>query len=237
LADDIPPAVVVQDGKVPGDVPAKGAGGGSRPKYKRRVANYLIDKRLQLRYVVIVTLVSMAIAGTLGYLIYQQEHRASADLVAGLDDLANDPTLKDFDPETLKDYQRTTMADIESRDRKLVLQMLAVGVGLTVILSGYLIIMTHKVAGPLYKVGLYMEQMAEGRFRETTPLRRGDMLQDFYEAFREMHQAVRGRVKHDAEVMAAFATACAAAPDVGAAARDEVDELGKHADARLKSLA
>ncbi len=237
MSDLIPPAVVVQGGKVPGDVPGGGGGGIGQPRRKRRMANYLLDKRLQLRYVVIVTLVSLAIAGTLGYLIYQQEHRASADLLAGLEELANDPTLQGFDPGTLQEYQRTTMADIEARDRTLVLQMLAVGVGLTVILSGYLIIMTHKVAGPLYKVGLYMEKMAEGHLHETTPLRRGDMLQDFYEAFREAHQGVRARLKGDAEVVARFVRATSDAPgEVGAAAAAELGALAQHAELRRKSL-
>jgi len=186
---------------------------------------------MQLRYVIAVTLVSMMIAGTLGYLIYRQEQGASADLVAGLADLTGDD-------ETLKEYQRDTEADIAARDRRLVLEMVGVGFGLTIILSGYLVIMTHKVAGPLFKVGLYMEQMAEGRVGNTTPLRKGDMLLDFYDAFREAHGAVRTRLKGDAEVMAALVAACAAAPgELGAAASDELDELKKHVELRAKSLA
>ena len=50
-----------------------------------------------------------------------------------------------------------------AEDRALVYKMVGVGVGLVVILSLYLLIMTHKVAGPLYKVSLYFDQMAEGR--------------------------------------------------------------------------
>lgn len=234
MASDIPPAVVVQDGKVPGDVPAGGGGGGGRPKYHRRLSNYLLDKQLQLRYVIVVTLVSIVIAGTLGYLIYQQEHAASGDLIAGLDDLKNDPKVQALGPEI---YSVDTASDISHRDHMLVFKMVGVGLGLTLILSGYLVIMTHKVAGPLYKVGLYMEKMADGNLKETTALRRGDMLQDFYGSFREMHQALRGRVKADAEAMAAFASACQGAPgELGAAASDELEELAKHADQRKKSL-
>jgi len=228
----IPPAVVVQGGKVPGDVPSSGPppGGGKRAKHHRRLSNYLLDKQMQLRYVIAVTLVSMVIAGTLGYLIYRQEQGASADLVAGLADLTGDD-------ETLKEYQRDTEADIAARDRRLVLEMVGVGFGLTIILSGYLVIMTHKVAGPLFKVGLYMEQMAEGRVGNTTPLRKGDMLLDFYDAFREAHGAVRTRLKGDAEAMAALVAACAAAPgELGAAASDELEELKKHVELRAKSL-
>lgn len=228
----VPAAVVVQGGKVPGDVPSGGSApppGGSRRH--RRIANYLLDKRLQLRYVLVVTVVSALIAGALGYLIYRQEHRASDELVAGLEELTQGDQL-------LAEYGRETASAIEERDRRLVFEMIGVGMGLTLILSGYLVIMTHKVAGPLYKVGLYMEQMAEGRLGATTPLRKGDMLQEFYGDFNEAHHAVRARLQADADVMDAFAAAWAAAPgEASAPAADELDELRRHVAARKQSLA
>lgn len=233
MSDEIPPAVVVQSGKVPGDVP--GAPAATASPHKRHVSNYLVDRRLQLRYALIITAVSLAIAATLGALIYQQEHRASADLLAGLRELADDSTLHGFDAETLREYQRATAADIEARDRRLVLEMLAIGLGLTLILSGYLVVMTHKVAGPLYKIATYLDQMAEGRWHEITPLRRGDMLQDFYAVFREMHQAVRARLKGDAETMQRFARIAAAESPSGPAAR-ELEQLEQLAGQRLSSL-
>ena len=195
-------------------------------KHHRRISNYLLDKRLQLRYVLVVLGVSLLIAGTLGYLIYRQEHRASQDLVAGLDDLTKgDPTLAE--------YQRETAADIAHRDRSLALQMIGVGLGLAVIAGGYLVLMTHKVAGPLHKIGLYMHDMAEGRMHAIMPLRKGDMLQDFYIQFRDMHQTVRERLKGDAAVMARFQQACVGATgELGALAKDELDELCRHAEQR-----
>jgi hypothetical protein len=230
---EIPPAVVVRDGKLPGDVPSKPAGPpGKRPRYHRRLSNYLLDKQMQLRYVIAVTLVSMVIAGTLGWMIYNQEHRASEDLVAGLADLTGDDA-------SLAEYQRDTERDIAARDRRLVLEMVGVGVGLTLILSGYLIIMTHKVAGPLFKVGIYMEQMAEGRIGNTTPLRKGDMLVDFYDAFCEAHGAVRTRMKGDTATMASLVKAIGASSsggELGASAADELEELRRHVELREKSL-
>ena len=40
-----------------------------RSRRQRKLSNYLLDKKLQLRYVVLVTLLSAVIAGSLGYLI------------------------------------------------------------------------------------------------------------------------------------------------------------------------
>ncbi len=202
-------------------------------KHQRRIANYLIDKRLQLRYVLIVLGVSLIISSVLGYLIYQQEHRATADLVAGLADL----TAEVSGDASLAEYQRETAADIAGRDRTLVLQMVAIGLGFVVILGGYLVLMTHKVAGPLHKVGNYMHDMAAGKLGAITPLRKGDMLQDFYAQFREAHGAVRERLQADAVAMARFHQACSASSDqLGAEAKAELDALGRHAEQRQASL-
>jgi hypothetical protein len=44
---------------------------------------------------------------------------------------------------------------------------------------------------------MYFERMAEGRLGVVTPLRRGDMLQDFYVSFKDMHDEVRARAQAD----------------------------------------
>ena len=57
-------------------------------EYKRKLSNYLLDKKLQLRYVLLVTILSGVIAGALGYLIYQQKRAASESIekdLAGAD--------------------------------------------------------------------------------------------------------------------------------------------------------
>jgi len=55
---------------------ATGAPASPRPRYKRKLSNYLLDKKLQLRYVLIVTVLSGVIAGALGFMIYQQRREA-----------------------------------------------------------------------------------------------------------------------------------------------------------------
>lgn len=220
--DELPTAVVVQDGKVPGDVPgAAPAGPPPRPRHKRRIKNYLLDKRLQLRYVVLVTLLSAAISGTLGYLIYQQMHRASEDVAASLAALDD------------KEFQAKVLAEMEERDRTLIYKMAAAGVGLVVILSLYLVLMTHKVAGPLYKTGLYFDKMAAGKLGHVTPLRKGDMLNDFYDGFRSMHDAVRARLVADAAVMEKLAAVTRGA---GVELGREQSALEQHVAARKQAL-
>ena len=115
-------------------------------------------------------------------------------------------------------------------------KMIAVGVGLVVILSLYLVIMTHKVAGPLYKVSLYFDKMAEGRLGKVTALRQGDMLQDFYATFREMHDAVRTREQADVITLESAATALRMKAGENAKLADALDALDKHVTQRKKNL-
>lgn len=227
-SDDLPTATVVKDGKVPGDVPRPETP--MRKPHRRKLSNYLLDKKLQLRYVIVVSALSALIAGSLGWMIYQQEQRASADLVAGLADL----TRKD---ESLADFQREVARDMHARDRSLILEMAGVGVGLVFVLSVYLVLMTHKVAGPLYKVSHYFDQIGDGRLGRVTALRKGDMLQDFFTTYRDMHEAVRERLASDAAAMRRFVEASrAAGVDATGALGTEIAHLDRHASDRQDAL-
>ena len=169
---------------------ATGAPSSPRPRYKRKVANYLLDKKLQLRYVMIVTILSGVIAGALGFMIYQQRRAASESIEKDLAAL----TQKDASQDA---FQEQIASDLASDDQALVYKMVGVGMALVTILSLYLVLMTHKVAGPLFKVSMYFDRMADGRLGVVTPLRKGDMLVDFFLSFKEAHDAVRGRAQED----------------------------------------
>lgn len=224
---DVPAATVVKDGKLPGDVPSPNQ---PRPKYKRRLSNYLLDKKLQLRYVLLVTILSAVIAGALGFLIYRQEHAASASLEKDLQELtATDSSRAEFESEVA--------GDLEAQDHALIFKMVGVGVGLVVILSAYLVIMTHKVAGPLYKVSLYFDKMADKRLGVVTALRKGDMLQDFYDTFRVMHDAVRAKQLADVGVIDKAAAVLRASGATHPELAAELTKLEAHVEARKKQLA
>ena len=217
--------------------PAPNAGG-PRPRYKRKLSNYLIDKKLQLRYVMLVTILSAIIAGSLGTLIYKLRHTASDKINSDL------ITLKEqFGDRQTEDLNDKISEQMASDDRNDVFTMIGVGIGLVVILSGYLLIMTHKVAGPLYKVSLYFEKMANGKLGKVTPLRSGDMLQDFYVSFKEMHDALRERAKADNAALAKAVETLKASKNEGdyrgegrQALDDELEKLGAHVEARKAAL-
>jgi hypothetical protein len=217
---------VVKDGKLGGDAPKSDQTGAV---VKRRISNYLLDKKLQLRYVLLVTILSGLIAGSLGYLIYQQSRTASESLAADLATLAHGDT-------SWADVQQQALSHLYSGDRALIYTMALVGFGLVIILSAYLVIMTHKVAGPLYKVTTYFDRMARGRLGSVTNLRRGDMLQDFYANFRDMHVAVRERLQGDVITMESAASALRTKAGGDAKLAEALDSLDKHVTVRKKQL-
>jgi hypothetical protein len=225
---DVPAATVVKDGKLGGDVP-KGEVAHKPQRHKRKLSNYLLDKKLQLRYILLVTMLSGVISGSLGYLIYQQRHSASSAIEGVLEGLsANDKTYDEL--------REVVAADYRAEDRALMYKMVGVGVGLVVILSLYLLIMTHKVAGPLYKVSLYFDKMAQGRIGKVTALRDGDMLQDFYSTFREMHDALRIRAQADVISLEAAASTLRIKAGTDPKLAEALDALDKHVTQRKKNL-
>lgn len=202
-----------------------------RSRHQRKLSNYLIDKNLQLRYILLVTLLSAVISGALGYMIYDQSRLASESIERDLQVL------------TVGDTSRQEFTSIlAGKDQALIYEMVGLGLGLVVILSAYLVIMTHKVAGPLFKVSTYFEQMSEGRLGSVTPLRRGDMLQDFFGDFKSMHESLRGRAQADVAAMEhAVAALRDARGQADAAGRGSLDDaltaLDQHVAARKKQLA
>ena len=77
--------------------------------------------------------------------------------------------------------------------------LVATGVLLVLGLVIYGIVLTHRVAGPLFKVGLYLTKMRDGRYDKVYDLRKGDQLIDFYEHFKSAHAGVVGLERSDVE--------------------------------------
>lgn len=201
---------------------------GTRP-YRRHLRNLILDRRLQLRYVATVTLLSAIIAASLGYLIWRQEARAT-DLIM---ESAEEFDTEAFDP----DLQEFVRGNLDSDDVNLVLKMAAFGVGLALILSLFLILMTHKVAGPLFKVSRHFDDLAAGKFPIVMPLRRLDMMHGFHGKFEVAHEALKERVVADCAVIdkvleAAGAAAVSRDGDAGKA----LAGLELHATRRIDSL-
>jgi nitrogen fixation/metabolism regulation signal transduction histidine kinase len=110
-------------------------------------------------------------------------------------DLASDS------PELMGEFNREAdthdrlLADQQAsliRRQQYMLVSLVGGLALMVTLIGLLgIYFTHKVAGPVYKMKRLLAQVGTGDLHVDARLRKGDELQDFFEAFTEMVASLR----------------------------------------------
>ncbi|HWM84794.1 MAG TPA: hypothetical protein VNO33_03125 [Kofleriaceae bacterium] len=90
---------------------------------------------------------------------------------------------------------------IEDRLRLTFRLLVGIGALITIALLLYGIKMTHKVAGPLHKVSLYMGKLRQGQYDMVYNLRKGDHLIDFYEHFKKAHAGMRALQEEDVALL------------------------------------
>jgi len=168
-----------------------------KPPIKRHMRNYLLDPRFQLKYTGMVVGVSIVIASVLGYFAYDYSKGQTEALTI---QMAAQP---DLDPEVA--------SDLEGFARALDQKVLASIIGGIVILALALgftgIIVTHKLVGPAYKMRRLLREVAEGKLKVAGGLRKGDELQELFEAFADMVQSLRDAQAKEVAALDAALTA------------------------------
>jgi hypothetical protein len=172
----------------------------ARPQYKRKVRNYLLDVGLQLRYTATIVVVAIFLTAGLGYKMYQATRDISKVILwTGL-----------VDPASAQELQ----AQFSNSDKVVLWGIIGFGIVLVLSITAVGILITHKVAGPLYKISSLFGRVRDNRLGPApASLRKGDELQGFYSTFREMHQAVRGRVEEDVRLLGGVVSALETGPD------------------------
>jgi hypothetical protein len=133
--------------------------------------------------------------------------------------------------------QKTKQVDLLDRERLIAYVMFAVGAMLILGLFGYGIKMTHRVAGPLYKVQLYFKKLRDGKYDQVYNLRKGDHLVEFYEVFKHAHDGLREMAEKDVKELAAIIEAAEKAdlesksPEIAAALEEMRSILKSKEDA------
>jgi hypothetical protein len=161
---------------------------GPRPAYKRHIRNYLLDVGLQLRYTATIVVVAIFLTAGLGFKMYQATRDISkVILFTGL-----------VDPASAAELQ----SQFANSDKVVLWGIIGFGIVLVLSIGAVGILITHKVAGPLYKIASLFGRVRDNRLNAApTSLRKGDELQDFYSSFREMHQAIRSRTEEDIKIL------------------------------------
>lgn len=158
-------------------------------KRQRKFRNYLLDRRFQLKYTGMVLLVTVAVAGVLGYVAYDFSKGQTEAFTA---QLAAQPDLDEATANELEEFA-------QQEDRRVRNAIVAGVLLLTIALGLTGILVTHRVVGPTYRMKRLFEHVGEGHLQVTTGIRKGDELQDLYHSFAEMVESLREQRAEDIE--------------------------------------
>lgn len=153
--------------------------------HKRKLRNYLLNRGVQLRFTALMVGLSALLTSGLGYYWYAEVQKASDVVRASAMATLSDAGIKQLD------------AELAAADFKRLMLLIAFGVAFALLMAAYGIVMTHKYAGPIFKMGRHMDDIANNRVYELWDLRRGDQLKDFFIKFKAMHAALRQRIEAD----------------------------------------
>ena len=158
-------------------------------KRQRKLKNYLLDRRFQLKYTGMVLLVTVAVASVLGYLAYDFSKGQTEAFTA---QLAAQPDLDEATANELEQFA-------QQEDRRVRNAIVAGVLLLTIALGLTGILVTHRVVGPAYRMKRLFEHVGEGHLEVTTGIRKGDELQDLYHSFAQMVESLREQRAEDVE--------------------------------------
>ncbi|MFL5320470.1 MAG: signal protein [Myxococcaceae bacterium] len=157
---------------------------------------FLIDREFQLKYAGLLLLAGLVISA--GFAVVAWLARADAARAAQFGASSMDPLL---------------------------LALLFVAVVIAAGAMGLVgLVLTHRVAGPVYVMTQYVTALAQGRFPPIRPLRRNDELKNFFERFQSALETLKAR---EVEEAAALRDALAALEPLGtsAQAKDALQKL------------
>jgi hypothetical protein len=195
--------------------PAQAAAAPPRPKHQRHLRNYLLNRGLQLRFTIVIVAISATLTAGLGWVVMSKAREASRVVEVR----AMDPT---------DEMAQQLVAQFAHNDKVMLAVLIAFGLLLSLVLSAYGIVLTHKIAGPLYKVTLYLDKMRDGKLGQVYNLRKGDELVEFFEHFKAAHDAIRARTQQDIGLLEKAISAAGTSP-LG-------DELREARDKKVESL-
>ena len=139
--------------------------------WRRRT--YLIDREFQLKYIIMLASIGAGSMGLFGALAWWA-HTAALEAGTGAEGFAGMTILW--------------------------LTLLAV-VGTATALGLFGLVFTHRVAGPVYVMNLYVEALAAGHYPRLRPLRKYDELKKFFDRFSHAVERIRAREAEEAEAL------------------------------------
>lgn len=140
---------------------------------------WVVDRRFQYKYAVTLSVAGGLIAIIFGALMYLAHRDALSAVLAG----------GEMPPE------------VAQQNNTLVWLIVGIAAMMASALALVGLLVTHRVAGPVYVMSHYLGVLGRGRYPIMRPLRRGDELQEFFEQFQAAIEALRVREVEEAEAI------------------------------------
>jgi hypothetical protein len=162
---------------------------------------FLVDRGFQVKYALFMAGAGLLVAAIFGLWL----HQAHAQAIA-----------------LLRPDDKTRVL-IEQSDRLLMAAFAGIAVLLAAALGLLGVVITHRVAGPVFVMGHYLTVLSQGRFPRMRTLRRSDELKGFFRVFIDAVDAMKRReARHVAvleETLVRIRAAAARNPELQAAAQ------------------
>ncbi len=155
-----------------------------RKPFRRK--QFLINRAFQIKYTVIIAIIGIIIAVLWGTLFYKASKENSQQMLMLVQ---MDPNLSSMS-DIIKDK-------LDKEDNRIMFYLIAFVVAIFLSLVIWGILITHRIAGPIFIISRYIDSITDGKIPETRPLRKKDELKEFFEKFNRMLEAIKERENMD----------------------------------------
>ncbi len=185
---------------------------------RRSIRNFVIKKRFQSRWVGRMVGVALAIFASLGGYIYWYDQHMNERLLDGLARMG-------YGAEEVA-LMGTLYAE---GDARVLWVLLILGVAMVTALASLGIVLTHRVAGPIYALGRFMDQVRDGRYARIRGFRKGDEFPELANTFQDLVTSLRTRETAELAVLQTLT----AREDLSSEARSVLERLVTEKRARV----
>jgi len=162
-----------------------------RPKPKRHWRNFLLDARYQVTFTLPMVLLATALFAGLGYVAMSKAETATKIGINQIDETGS----------AYLESVEETRTTLLRRERSIDIGIVLVGLVLCLGLALYGVVLSHRVAGPLYRLRLELGKLRDGKLEPVSPLRKGDHLLELYDSFSRASAALREQEQREVDIL------------------------------------
>ena len=185
-------------------------------QHRRLYKNYIIKRRFQMKWTSAILAASLGVFVILSMYIYFDEKHRTESTVVMAEKMGHDADTAALMAESTAEADRTTLW-----------VLLGAGTGMIVFLAGLGINLTHKVAGPMYALGMFMEQVKAGDWRRPRGFRKTDEFLELGENFQTLVDALREKEEQELSALETIQSGSGLTGEHSAAMQALIDEKRK----------